>query len=200
LTETASPDVRFFETAAALRAWLADNHARATELHVGFRKTKSGKPSITLPQAVDQALAFGWIDGARHAIDDTAYRIRFTPRKATSIWSTVNRARYAELEAEGLIEPAGRAAFETSSARRSRYSYEGEAAVLTAEQTAQFRADPAAWMYFQSRTPSYRKAAVNWVTGAKQEKTRAQRLETLIETSAGEQPLPQFDSARYRKA
>ena len=198
MTDNAQTHPRFFQTPEEFRAWLAENHARASELSVGFHKTKTGSGTLTWTQAVDQALAFGWIDGVRHSIDDTAWRIRFTPRKATSVWSRVNLSRYAELEAEGLIEPAGRAAFETSSARRSRYSYEGEAAVFTAAQIAQFRADPAAWMYFQSRTPSYRKAATNWVTGAKQEKTQAKRLEALIEASAGEQPLPQFDSARYR--
>lgn len=198
MTDTAQIDARFFDAAADFRAWLADNHDRASEVSVGFRKTKSAA-AMTLPQAVDQALAFGWIDGARHSIDEGAYRIRFAPRKPTSVWSRANLARYAELEAEGLIEPAGRAAFEISSARRSRYSYEGESAVFTAAQISQFRADPAAWMYFQSRTPAYRKAATNWVTSAKLEKTQAKRLETLITTSAGEQPLPQFDSPRYRK-
>lgn len=200
MTQTAQTAPRFFDTPQDFRAWLAENHDSAVEISVGLRKVKAGPPSMTWAQAVDQALAYGWIDGVRHSIDDTAWRIRFTPRKATSVWSRINLARYAELDAEGLIEPAGRAAFETSSARRSRYSYEGEAAVFTAAQIALFRADPAAWMYFQSRAPSYRKAATNWVTGAKQEKTQAKRLETLIETSAGEQPLPQFDSARYRKA
>jgi uncharacterized protein YdeI (YjbR/CyaY-like superfamily) len=96
----------FFATPADWRAWLEANHATAQEISVGFWKVGSGRPSITWPQSVDEALAFGWIDGVRHRIDDDAYRIRFTPRKASGIWSQVNLKRFAELDAEGRIAPA----------------------------------------------------------------------------------------------
>jgi len=81
---------RFFATTARFRAWLERNHDTAAELWVGFHRKGSGKPSITWPEAVDQALCFGWIDGIRKRVDDTSYMNRFTPRKPTSTWSDRN--------------------------------------------------------------------------------------------------------------
>lgn len=174
----------FFPTPAEFRAWLAKRHASEAELSVGFWKVGSGKPSMTWPQSVDQALAFGWIDGVRHRIDADAYRIRFTPRKATGIWSQVNLKRYAELDALGLIEPAGRAAYEAGKDRTTRYSYEKPAEVFTPAELAQFQANAEAWARFQAFPPWYRKVAVHRVTSAKTEPTRAKRLAILIEASA----------------
>jgi uncharacterized protein YdeI (YjbR/CyaY-like superfamily) len=102
----------FFATPADFRAWLERHHEGHSELIVGFHKRGSGRPSITWRKAVDQALCFGWIDGVRRRIDDTSYSIRFTPRKARSTWSAVNIERMKELVDEGLVAPAGLAAFE----------------------------------------------------------------------------------------
>lgn len=177
-------DATFFETPADFRAWLAKHHAGESELAVGFYKVGSGKPSMTWPQSVDQALAYGWIDGVRHRIDDEAYRIRFTPRKATGIWSQVNLKRYAELDAQGLIEPAGRAAHEAGKAKTKQYSYEKPAEVFTDAELAQFQADAKAWAGFQAFPAWYRKVAVHRVTGAKAQATRDKRLAILIEACA----------------
>ena len=103
---------RFFATPQDFRAWLEEHHAGAGELLVGYYKKGSGRPSITWPESVDEALCFGWIDGIRRRIDDESYSIRFTPRRARSIWSAVNIARAGELIAEGRMTPAGLAAFE----------------------------------------------------------------------------------------
>ena len=98
---------KFFKTPSTFRKWLAANHAKSKELWVGFYKKGSGKPSITWPESVEEALCFGWIDGIRKRIDEISYVIRFTPRKATSIWSAVNIARVEALEAEGRMTEAG---------------------------------------------------------------------------------------------
>ena len=177
-------EATFFATPADWRAWLETHHATQTELSVGFWKKDSGRASITWPQSVDEALCFGWIDGVRHRIDDEAYRIRFTPRKASGIWSQVNLKRYAELDAQGLIEPAGRAAYEAGKARTKQYSYEKPAEVFTQAELAQFQADAKAWAGFQAFPAWYRKVAVHRVTSAKTEPTRAKRLAILIEASA----------------
>jgi uncharacterized protein YdeI (YjbR/CyaY-like superfamily) len=95
----------FFSTPAAFRKWLAANHAKKTELLVGFNKTSSGKPSITWPESVDEALCFGWIDGVRKSLGDEAYTIRFTPRKATSIWSAINVAKIEAASASPCSSP-----------------------------------------------------------------------------------------------
>ena len=105
-------DITYMESAEAFRAWLAENHATATELWVGFYNKASGRPSITYPESVDEALCYGWIDGLRKNVDATSYKIRFTPRKRTSIWSAVNIKRVEELIALRRVQPPGLAAFE----------------------------------------------------------------------------------------
>ncbi|HEU0077835.1 MAG TPA: YdeI/OmpD-associated family protein [Longimicrobiaceae bacterium] len=172
----------FFATPAAFRAWLEAHHETAAELWVGFHRKGSGGPSITWPEAVDEALCVGWIDGIRRRVDEAGYAIRFTPRRPRSTWSAVNLGRVAELTREGRMRPAGLAAFE---ARSGTYAYEQRAAAALDEQAeARFRARPEAWDFFQSRPPSYRKTAAWWVVSAKKEETRRRRLDTLIEESA----------------
>src|SRR5216683_1751207 len=126
----------FFATPAAWRDWLEKHHDRRQELLVGFYKKDSGKPSITWPESVDQALCFGWIDGVRRRIDDVSYSIRFTPRKRSSNWSAINIRRVADLTKLGLMRPAGLKAFEGRSEDKSRiYAYEN--AVRTLEPAAE---------------------------------------------------------------
>lgn len=177
-------DVTFFESPSAYRAWFEENHAHAKELWVGFYKKSTGKPSITWPEAVDQALCFGWIDGVRKSIDENSYKIRFTPRKPRSIWSSVNIKRVGELLELGLMQPAGLKVFEERDQKKSElYSYERQKALLDTEFEQKFRANTKAWEFFQSQAPSYQKTATWWVMSAKKEETRLKRLMTLIEDS-----------------
>ena len=138
---------RFFATPAAFRAWLHANHARETELTVGFHKKDSGKPSITWPESVDEALCYGWIDSVRRALDADSYTIRFTPRKPTSIWSNVNIAKVNALLQAGRMMPAGLAAWERRSPDKSGvYSFERqEAAAFDAASQRLFRRNGPAW-------------------------------------------------------
>jgi uncharacterized protein YdeI (YjbR/CyaY-like superfamily) len=174
----------FFATAAEWRGWLEKHHASATELSVGFWKKASGRASITWPESVDEALCFGWIDGVRHRIDHEAYRIRFTPRKATSTWSQVNLRRFAELKAQGRIASAGQAAHDIGKDRTKQYSYEKAEAEFAREELAAFKANAGAWANFKAFPPSYRRVAIHRVTSAKGEATRAKRLSILIDASA----------------
>ncbi len=177
-------DPTFFATPTDFRAWLIKHHASADELLVGFWKKGSGTPSVDWPQARDQALCFGWIDGVRKSMGTESYTIRFTPRRPGSVWSKVNVERYAALKAEGAMTEAGERAYEAGKDDRSHYSYESVPRELTREETAQFRTDAKAWADWDKRPPSYRKLAIHWVTGAKKPETRARRLATLIEDSA----------------
>jgi uncharacterized protein YdeI (YjbR/CyaY-like superfamily) len=179
-------DPAFFATPAEFRAWLEAHHATETELLVGFYKKGSGRPSITWPESVDEALCFGWIDGVRRSLGDEAYTIRFTPRKKRSFWSNVNIRRVGELTAEGRMRPAGLAAFEARTGERSGvYSFENKDEIAFDEaQAAQFRADSKAWDFFESCPPWYRRAVTWWVISAKKEETRAKRLERLMAESA----------------
>jgi uncharacterized protein YdeI (YjbR/CyaY-like superfamily) len=105
-------EIHFFESPEEWRAWLAENHATATEVEVGFRRKATGLPTMTWSEAVDEALCFGWIDGIRHRVDETSYRNRFTPRKARSTWSEINIAKVKALIEEGRMQPPGLAAYE----------------------------------------------------------------------------------------
>jgi uncharacterized protein YdeI (YjbR/CyaY-like superfamily) len=182
----------FFATPADFRAWLERHHESHSELIVGFHKRASGRPSITWQESVDAALCFGWIDGVRRRIDDTSYSIRFTPRKARSTWSAVNIRRMNELVEEGLVAPAGLDAFERRTDDRTAiYSYEQrKAARLDPEQERRLRTDERARAYFEAQPPSYRSAAIHWVTSAKKPETRERRLQQLIECSAAGEPVP----------
>lgn len=176
----------FFAMPAEFRAWFEAHHETHQEILVGFYKKDSGKPSITWPESVDEALCFGWIDGVRRSLDEISYCIRFTPRKPRSIWSDVNIKRAEELIALGRMQPDGLKAFEQRTEARSRvYAYEQrQTARLDEEAESQFRANTAAWDFFQAQPPSYRRTAIWWVISARQEATRLKRLATLIEDSA----------------
>jgi uncharacterized protein YdeI (YjbR/CyaY-like superfamily) len=177
----------YFPSAAAFRAWLEKHHRDQAELLVGFYKRHSDKPSMSWPESVDAALAFGWIDGVRRSVDGERYTIRFTPRKPTSIWSKVNIAKAEALIAAGSMAPAGLAAFERRTARRSGvYSFEQEPKkqALPPEYQALLKKNAKAWAWFSAQPPWYRRTASHWVTSAKQEATRARRLAALIADSA----------------
>jgi uncharacterized protein YdeI (YjbR/CyaY-like superfamily) len=187
------PEPTFFRSEQDFRRWPERNHETAPELLVGFWKKSSGKPSIDWPQARDQALCFGWIDGIRRSLGDDAYTIRFTPRRKGSIWSKVNVERFEVLKSAGLMTLAGEAAYERDKHRSGVYSYEKPLAELTAEEEALFRKNKAAWADWEKRPAGYRRSALGWVTGAKRAETRAKRLSELMEVSAAGRRLPQYD-------
>jgi uncharacterized protein YdeI (YjbR/CyaY-like superfamily) len=185
MTKGRPMDVEFFAAPEAWRAWLAANHDRAAEHWVGFRKKSAGLPTITYAEALDEALCYGWIDGVRKSLDATSYTIRFSPRKRGSIWSLVNIKRATELAAEGRLMPPGQRAFaERDEAKAQQYSYEAQTRELDPAYEAEFRANEAAWVFFQAQPAGYTRAAQWWVMSAKQEATRRKRLATLIADSA----------------
>jgi uncharacterized protein YdeI (YjbR/CyaY-like superfamily) len=192
--------ITFFETPGEFRKWLEKHHATAKELWVGYYKKGSGKPSMTWPESVDQALCFGWIDGIRKSVDEDSYTIRFTPRKQGSIWSSVNIKRVQELSEQGLMQPPGLQAFAARKENKSGiYSYEQRGDQLPEPYAGLLRKNKAAWDFFQAQPPSYRKAAGWWVVSAKKEETRLKRLEQLIEDSAGGRRIGRFVPAKKAK-
>lgn len=181
----------FFATPAEFRRWLAEHHESARELWVGFYKKTSGRPSITWPESVDEALCFGWIDGVRKSLGAEAYVIRFTPRQRASTWSKVNTGRIQALIGAGRVHASGLRAFESRDAKKSGiYSFEQRAsAALRPVELKQFRANAGAWRFFQAQPAGYRKTAIWWIVSAKRPETRARRLATLIADSAAGQRL-----------
>jgi uncharacterized protein YdeI (YjbR/CyaY-like superfamily) len=182
---------RFFASPAAFRGWLARHHRTARELLVGFHKRHTGRPSLTWPESVDEALCFGWIDGVRRRLDDATYTIRFTPRTPGSVWSAVNLKRARALVKEGRMRPAGLRAFQERDRKKSGlYSFEQRRTIRLPPRLAQkLRANRKAWDYFRSQAPWYRRTASFWVVSAKREDTKVRRLELLIDSSARGRPI-----------
>jgi len=184
----------FFASPRSFYEWLEAHHESEGEVWVGYWKKHTGRSSLTWSQAVDQALCFGWIDGVLYRIDDERHMQRFTPRRPGSNWSRVNIEKVARLTEEGLMRPAGIAAFELrTEAKSGVYTYEqdGEAA-LPEEYERRFRANAKAWEWFGTQPPGYRRTAIGLVMGAKREETRERRLATLIEDSANELRIKQL--------
>jgi uncharacterized protein YdeI (YjbR/CyaY-like superfamily) len=194
------PKPTFFPTPSDFRAWLEANHDKFHELLVGFHKKSSRKPSITWPESVDAALCFGWIDGIRKSLSETSYTIRFTPRRPTSTWSTVNIKRAQQLKKMGLMHPAGLKAFAARIAKKSGiYAYEQrKSARFTREQEKQFRANKTAWEFFRSQAPWYQRVTTYWLISAKREETKLKRLSSLIEHSQNRRTLPQLTRVKKK--
>jgi uncharacterized protein YdeI (YjbR/CyaY-like superfamily) len=190
------PEPIFFTTPDQLRAWFDAHHETESELWLGYYKKHTGRSALAWSDAVDEALCVGWIDGLLRRIDDETHMQRFTPRKQGSHWSNINVAKVAVLVEQGRMRPAGLAAFAArSDARTGQASFErAQPAQFTPEQEQALRANPAAWDWFSSAAPSYRRTATHWVVSAKREETRARRLVQLIECSAEGRKLPQFIS------
>ncbi len=180
-------DVRYFRSAAEFRRWLARHHASATAQWVALAKKNATERLLHYADALDAALAYGWIDGFVSKLDETHYALRFTPRKPKSNWSAVNVKRYGELLAAGLIEEAGRRAFEA----RDRAVSEEARAELDGPLRATFERNRRAWAFFLAQPPGYRRQASWTVLSARTDATRERRLQALIEASArGERLVP----------
>jgi uncharacterized protein YdeI (YjbR/CyaY-like superfamily) len=188
---------RYFPSAASFRRWLGAHHAGETELWVGFHKKASGRTSLTWEESVDAALCFGWIDGLRKSVDPLRYVIRFSRRKARSIWSVRNIARVRELMRLKVMAPMGLAAFRKMDRRRSAvYSFEQRRrARFSPGQARRFQENAPAWHFFRAQAPSYRRVVTFWVVSAKKEETRRRRLERAIAVSARRRRLDAFGPA-----
>jgi uncharacterized protein YdeI (YjbR/CyaY-like superfamily) len=187
----------FFVSAAKFRQWLEKNHDKKAELLVGFYKKDLGKKSISYPEAVDEALCFGWIDGVRRRVDDESYCNRFSPRRPNSIWSVVNTKRMKELIDAGRVAEPGLAAFSNRDPKRTQlYSFENRPKSLEPSLEKRFRANKKAWQFFEQQPPGYKKIAIFFVMSAKQDETRVRRLDQLISISSRNERLGLISSKK----
>ena len=176
--------LHFFRDAAALRAWFGKNASKSDEIWIGFYKKSSGKSGISYAEALDEALCFGWIDGIRKSLDDVSYVNRFTPRRQRSVWSRVNIEKVQALITAGRMTPAGLAEYEKRSPEAmGLYSFEQGQVKLSPDQEKVFRKNRAAWKFFESQPPFYKRVATWWVISAKRQETRDRRLGQLIADS-----------------
>jgi uncharacterized protein YdeI (YjbR/CyaY-like superfamily) len=190
-----------FSSPEEFRKWLAQNHATANELFVGFYKKSSGKKGATYSEALDEALCYGWIDGVRRSVDSESYTIRFTPRKSKSTWSLVNVRHVERLQKAGKMAEPGIKAFALRQKQLTGiYSFEQKRPGLSAKFKRLFRANARAWEFFSKQARWYQRTAGYWVSSAKQEETRVRRLAKLMEVSANGRRLDQLTPKEQRKS
>ena len=175
-------------TRARWRMWLAANHASATDVWLVFYKQHTGRPSVGYLDALDEALCYGWIDSLVRRLDDDRYARKFTPRKAGSKWSVINRTRYAVLEAAGRLAPAGKAR-SPKGAAVARPPKVVVPSKLPAYIARGFKSVPAAWEYFRTLAPSHQRHYMMWIHLAKQQETRDRRLAEALRLLSKKQTL-----------
>jgi uncharacterized protein YdeI (YjbR/CyaY-like superfamily) len=187
---------RAFASPAAFSTWLKRHHDREAELVVRCFKVHARDRGLTYPQAVDEALCWGWIDGVRRSLDQDSFSVRFSPRKAKSVWSAINVKRARELQAEGRLAPPGLTAFQAGRSAKGVYSFESKTATLSATMTRRFRSNARAYRFWCAQPPGYRRIATFWVMAAKQEATRERRLDVVIACSRRGERIPLLARAK----
>ena len=186
----AVPTPIFFASASELRAWFQQHGTTADELIVGYYKRHTGKPSPTWSESVDEALCFGWIDGIRRSVDADRFTNRFTPRRKGSNWSQINIRKVEALIAAKKMTPTGLAAFEGRTlAKIGRSSYEQRPHEFPPAHLKVFKASKAAWAWFETQPPGYRRLAIWYVVSAVKAETQAKRLGVVIAASAGQRRI-----------
>jgi len=190
-------NIRFFGSASEFRAWLDTHRACVRELWVGFYRKDSGKGGLTYPEALDEALCCGWIDGVRKRAEADSYTIRFTPRRPNSVWSRVNLRHARRLKKSGRMTAAGWKVFAgRDPANSGRDSFERATCTLAQADERRFQAEPTAWAFFRQQPPGYRRIAIGWVASGKKDETRARRLARLIDDSRQGRRLTQVTGSK----
>jgi uncharacterized protein YdeI (YjbR/CyaY-like superfamily) len=164
-------------------AWLADNHERPDGLWIKIAKKASGIDTVTHTEALDIALRYGWIDGQRDKLDDTWFLQRFTPRRARSKWSQINRTKVTELIERGLMKPAGLREVERAKADgRWDSAYESwKSATVPDDLRLELERNAAAREFFETLDSHNRYAILHRLHDAKRPETRARRLAKFVE-------------------
>jgi uncharacterized protein YdeI (YjbR/CyaY-like superfamily) len=183
-------NVATFSSRQGFRAWLSKHHSTASELIVRCYKEAFKDKGLTYPEALEEALCFGWIDGVRRALDKESFSNRFSPRRPGSKWSALNVRRAQKLVAAGRMHRSGEAAFSARAVSSSRQdSYESRPTALEPSLLSKLKANKRAWTFFQAQPPWYQRTSSFWVMDAKREETRNRRLAELIARSAKGQSI-----------
>ncbi|HET6203823.1 MAG TPA: YdeI/OmpD-associated family protein [Planctomycetota bacterium] len=177
------------QTADHWRKWLLEHHDSESEVWLVFHKVHTGRRSISHLDALDEALCFGWVDSLVKRLDDSRYALKFTPRRADSRWSTINRKRYAALRASGRLQPGGIRRPPTDRGYDPRPPRFQMPATLPRYIRTALRKQPAAWRTFEGLPPSQRRRYVGSIESAKREDTKARRLQEAVRLLAAGKPL-----------
>jgi uncharacterized protein YdeI (YjbR/CyaY-like superfamily) len=171
---------------AGWRSWLARHHADTAGIWLVYYKAHVKRAGVSYDDSVAEALCFGWVDSLIRRLDDDRYARKFTPRRADSRWSTANRRRYAELERDGRLAPAGKRRPPTA---RSGDAPQPSSSAISDVGRALRAASPAAARAFARLAPSHRRAYAAWVGAAKRPETRQRRIRAAATRLVSGQPL-----------
>ena len=170
---------------AQLRSWLSANGATSSGVRLAIGKKGRSATSLTYDEAVEEALAFGWIDSTAGRLDDDRYTVMFVPRKPTSTWARTNKARVERLIAEGRMTPAGLAVIEIAKANGSWNSIDlVEDLVMPEELAAALAENPDAQCFWDELPAGQRKLTFRWIASAKREETRSRRIAQAVQAAA----------------
>jgi uncharacterized protein YdeI (YjbR/CyaY-like superfamily) len=167
------------------RTWLAKHHASSPGVWLVRDRAHTGVKSMPYEDTVREALCFGWIDSLVKRLDDDRYVLKVTPRQPTSKWSDINRKRWAELKAAGLLTSAGLAAAPTANS----YAPRPVIPDLPVYIAKALKADVKAWAFFRELAPTYRRNFVVWIHTAKRPETRERRIRESIRLLAAGKKL-----------
>lgn len=175
----------YAEDRQAWRAWLERHHATSSRVLLVYYKKGSDQPSVSYPEAVKEALCFGWIDTTRRAVDADRFAQVFTPRKPKSVWSRLNKTYVEELIAEGAMTPAGFAKIEIAKRNGSWAALEASEALTIPDDLARaLKANPRARGFFAAFPPSIQKYILTWINSARRPETRRKRIEAAVALAA----------------
>jgi uncharacterized protein YdeI (YjbR/CyaY-like superfamily) len=173
------------ETRAQWRAWLAAHHDSARGVWLCSWRGRTGRPACAYPEAVEEAICFGWIDATVNVLDDDRALQLMTPRQAKSSWTRLNRRRVAAMEAAGLMTDAGRRAVAIAQQNGYWTLYDSvEDLVEPATLAAALDASPSARQQWDAFPPSAKKAMLWWVVSAAKDDTRHRRIATIVDKAA----------------
>jgi len=163
------------------RTWLKTNHLAKDAVWLVFYKRDSGHPTISYEDALDEALAYGWIDSVIKKVDEKRYVRKFTPRNPSSIWSKYNLARAVKLKAEGRMTKWGLEAYAKRTSKISLLEQvNAKGAKVPEDLTRALKKNPAAWRNFRRMAPSNIKRYLIWIEGAKKPETRKKRIDEAV--------------------
>jgi uncharacterized protein YdeI (YjbR/CyaY-like superfamily) len=168
------------------RRWLDKHHDCEAEIWLVFYKQHTGRNGIEYRDALEEALCFGWVDSLVKRLDDDRFARKFTPRKADSRWSTVNRKLYADLLARGLVAPPG---LKRPPTDKCGDTPRPGLKVLPSYIEKALRANARAWAFFEELAPSYRRQCIAWIDSAKREETKEKRLGEVLQLMAAGKKL-----------
>lgn len=169
--------------------WLSAHHESESEVWLVYYKRHTGVASINSKDALDEALCVGWVDSLVKRLDDDRYAIKYTPRRADSRWSDINRKRYAILKASGRLKPAGIERAPTNRRYEPRPARYQLPATIPAYIQAALKKHPAALRHFEALSPSHRRRYLGWIDTAKRDETKARRLNEAIRLLTAGKPL-----------